>query len=80
MKNTLIQKTILKNDRITLIHCSLLAKKAKRQEHNIKFYLLTTKSKNVIPLGTQIHSLEENMQVRTVHCILFLTTEGAECI
>lgn len=44
---------------MTLIHCSLSAKKAKRQECNIKFYLVTAKSKNVIPLGTQIHTLEE---------------------
>lgn len=73
-------KNNLKNDRKTLIHCSLLAKKAKRQEHNIKFYLLTSKSKHVIPLGTQIQSLEENIQVRTVRCILFLPTKGAECI
>lgn len=76
-KNSLKKK---KNDRKALIHCSLPAKKARRQEHNIKFCLLTTKSKNVIPLGAQIHSLEENIQVGTVHSILFLPTRGAECI
>lgn len=65
---------------MTLIHCSLSAEKAKRQECNIKFYLLTAKSKNVIPLGMQIHTLEENIQVRTTSCILFLSTKGAECI
>lgn len=40
---------------------------------------MTTKSKNVIPLGTQVHSLEGNTQVRAVHVILFLPTNGAEC-
>lgn len=46
----------------------------------MKFCFLTTKSKNIIPLGTQIHSLEEDIQVRTAHCLLFLPTRGAECI